>query len=74
MSMTRYDSWRRRAGGRGISAGEVALTICVILGLLFVTARIMTIGAPGPAIETNAAGPDIATVNPAQDTKVAETR
>ncbi len=39
-------SWRQRHGTRCISAIELSLTLSVILGLVFVSVRVMTMESP----------------------------
>ncbi len=39
-------NWRQRHGTRCISAIELSLTLSVILGLVFVSVRVMTMESP----------------------------
>jgi hypothetical protein len=46
MVALRYSSNGIRSGLRGLSAVECALALSIIVGLMFVTYRIMNLGAP----------------------------
>ncbi len=62
---------RSRTGRRGVSVIECALAVSVILGLMFVTVRVMNIGSPAPLVQ--AATTDKAPLETAEtDTTVAK--
>lgn len=48
MSGQGNDGWRRRGGARCLSMTEVSLTLSVILGLAFVSVRVMKMEGPLP--------------------------
>jgi hypothetical protein len=68
MALPKYKNKRIRNGWRGISFGELALTLCVILGLLFVSMRIMAMGFPVSSMPTGTSGTIVVKAEPALGT------
>jgi len=55
MAATLYPGNRLRSGRRGLSIIECALALSVIVGFVFVTVRVMSLGLPASLTQTVAA-------------------